>query len=67
MQEGENTDQQSLESGVECGKEQRLGDGVFRIFCIKRVVLVLAMFVFDPVWEIQLDTLSCMSTSIQSG
>ena len=56
-----------MESGVECGKEQRLGDGVFRIFCIKRVVLVLAMFVFDPVWEIQLDTLSCMSTSIQSG
>jgi hypothetical protein len=42
---GENIDQQgycggkqSLESGVECGKEQRFGDGVFRILCIKRSV-----------------------------
>lgn len=59
-------DKQSLESGVECGKEQRLGEASFASFALRGSFWCWRCFVFDPVWEIQLDTLSCMSTSIQS-
>lgn len=57
---------QSLESGVECGKERRFGWRLSHPLHQEGRSGVGGVLFLIPAWEVQLDTLSCMSTSIQS-
>jgi len=47
-------------------KSSDLGMASFASFASRGSFWCWRCFVFDPAWEVQLDTLSCMSTSIQS-